>query len=136
MRKICSEEIGYILDRHKWWIKGQTVGLFEEEQGFAEQAVMVGCDLRNMDFSDSVLSFADLRDSDLSGANLRNADLRGADLRGANLSGADLKWANVSGANFENTELSGTNFFRTNVRGAKINGLIMFKAIQKGAIGP
>src|SRR5262245_58336900 len=63
-------------------------------------AILVGQDLRGVNFSDANLSEANftnsnLSEADLSNANLIWADFSGADLTGANLSGAKLNHATM-----------------------------------------
>ena len=72
-----------------------------------------GCDLTEIDLSESFLAGVDL-----SGADLSNADLSGADLRNAVLSGAFLEDADLSGANLRSADLTGADLTGANLVGA------------------
>ena len=73
-------------------------------------SIMEGVDLTAANLSAANLSRADLTAANFYKANLFNADLRGADLRGAelayaNLLNADLRGASITGADFSNAIL-------------------------------
>ncbi len=107
--------------------------------------VLVGADLREINFSDVNLGevslrgvnlrkadlsrkiLRDLRDANLEGANLRGADLKGADLSGANLQGANLRMADLSravmiGTKLERVQLGWATLRYLNLEGANLEG--------------
>ena len=71
-----------------------------------------GFNLRNINFSQSVMI----------GINLRNADLRKANLIGAFLRNADLRFANLSEARITNADLSGALFEETIMPDGTVQG--------------
>jgi uncharacterized protein YjbI with pentapeptide repeats len=71
-----------------------------------------GCDLTEIDLSESFLAGVDL-----SGADLSDADLSGADLGSAVLSGAFLKDADLSRANLRDADLTGADLTGANLEG-------------------
>ena len=103
MRKISSERVKAIIERHKHWLNKDCDG-WEEMQA----------DLNHADLHD-----ADLRHADLRGATLHGSDFRRADLRGANLTYSDLTYVNLAYANLKDTILFGTNLYKANLNGAE-----------------
>ena len=71
LRKITTEELKEILEKHLKWSNGDPYGR--------------KADLRYADLSSADLRYADLSSADLRSANLRSANLRSTDLRSANL---------------------------------------------------
>ena len=109
MRTFSNEELNYILENHKSWLKpgGKSSG----------RAVLIGAKL-----SKANLREANLREANLSEAYLSEAYLTGADLRGANLRGSNLIWADLTGANLREANLRGAYLTGANLRGADLRG--------------
>ena len=95
-----------------------------------------GCDLQNVDLSNSNLNKAVFFVSDLSMTNLENSNLQGADIYMSNLDKANLKnsnlenstisesiltHANLTNTNLQNANLWNTKFEGSNLTGSKIN---------------
>jgi uncharacterized protein YjbI with pentapeptide repeats len=73
------------------------------------RAQLQSCDLRGANFSNRVLSDADLSGSVLAGATLRFTEFVGANLYCCDLRGADASYANFSHADLRGAILSGCN---------------------------
>jgi hypothetical protein len=96
-----------------------------------ETNLIVGADLRGIDFSHADMSWAALHCANLQGvdmqvANLRYADLRGAALQGSFLQGsnlhyANLRYADLRGANLRHSDLHGADMQGANMQGANID---------------
>lgn len=83
--------------------------------------------LREVNFSNTILTKAELYLSFLNGADLSKADLNQANLHGADLSGANLQEADLSGAslrevNFKNANLGGANLRKADLTKAYLVG--------------
>ena len=68
----------------------------------AKARSLYSAELRNLDFSDSNLSYASLAWTNLCGSDLSGTDLRGADLRGSDMSTADIKGAILYESKYNN----------------------------------
>jgi uncharacterized protein YjbI with pentapeptide repeats len=94
------------------------------------QAILTNANLDRMD-----LTWANLRRANLRGANIMGTELYAADLKDANLAGASLNVSNlqealVAGADLTKVDLSGaclvqTDFTKANLRGAHLDGAIL-----------
>ena len=96
--------------------------------------------LEQINFSQSILTNAELVDTNFKGANLCNTDLRGAnltgaDLTGANLSGAYLSRADLRGANLTDAKLEDTQF-KVTIYDSETIFPEGFDYKNSGAVGP
>ena len=106
MRRISTEKLKDVLDRHYKW-------LLEEKGG-------VPADLSYTDLSKADLSYARLELANLYHADLSNANLSKTNLCGADLSNADLSGANLSGSWLYAANLSKTRLYETNLSNATL----------------
>jgi len=74
--------------------------------------VILGDDLRDVNFTNANLKGADLEGADLSGADMRGSFLKSALLNQANLTNANLAFANMIRAEVTNADLTDANFYR------------------------
>lgn len=81
---------------------------------FSEDSAAVA-NLANVDFSNAVLSWADLAQANLTNTNLNKADIGGAQLFGANLTNTNLSEAWLTDTNLSYTYLKGTIFTQANL---------------------
>lgn len=95
-------------------------------------AFFKGSNLRNADFSDSVLYGTNFENSNLESANLENADLEGAHLINSNLTNANLSRSNLKLANFDGAVLDGADF--SNVRKLKAEQLKRVQSIKNARL--
>lgn len=115
-----------------------------------------GCDLQNVNLSNSNLNKAVFFYSDLSMANLSNSNLQGSDIYMSNLNKADLtnsnleksyirestlNHANLTNTNLQDTDLINTTFEGSNLTGSNINNTACFvnekiKGINSAKIDP
>ena len=125
MRTFSNEELNYILENHKSWLKpgGKSSG----------RAVLIGAKLSKANLREANLSEANLSEAYLSEAYLTGADLRGANLRGSNLIWADLTGANLREANLREANLRGAYLTGANLRGADLRGSYLIWADFTGA---
>ena len=106
-------------------------------------ARLVGCDLSQMDFSNSLLGGADLTSANLVNCHLNRADLRrtiftNGKLEGTNFSQAILYKTNLSrttcvDANFANTVISQSNLSRGTFTKASFNGTMFIDTVLTNA---
>ena len=125
MRTFSNEELNYILENHKSWLKpgGKSSG----------RAVLIGAKLSKANLREANLREANLSEAYLSEAYLTGADLRGANLRGSNLIWADLTGANLREANLREANLRGAYLTGANLRGADLRGSYLIWADFTGA---
>lgn len=141
---ITQQEFEQALRQHRTWLDNRQRGARLQLSGY---------DLRNLTFTNCVLTEADLSGCDLSGtalgpitlaqtdlsravlrgATLRKADLALAKLDGADLTGAELSEANVSrvsavGALFTKVTCDRTDFTQANLAGSKFDEARLFEA--------
>lgn len=110
---------------------------FRAAERNGRRAVLLRCDLSNLDLGGIDLSGADLIECDLSGSDLSNAKLSRATLVGccfaeSNLNGADLSGANLSGADFADTDLRGADLSEAVFFGAKLRHAEMGESPSTG----
>ena len=123
MRKITTEELKEILDKHRQW-------LIDHDDG--ERANLSNVDLCNVNLYGVNLAYANMQDADLRWvdlqcanlqyANLRNADLHHADLEYANLYCADLRGSDFRDANLQCANLNSSDLRCANLRYADLRG--------------
>ena len=109
---------------------------------------LIGVNLRNANFTntilgDAVLIQADLQDANcsaaylytanLSGSRLNNADFTGADLAYANLTGASLHGTNLSRADLTGIDFTGIDLTETNLDGATLTGVRPMKLMLRSS---
>ena len=149
MRKISSEELSEILEKHEQWLqdegKGERANLSAANlSGLNLVGVNLQCanlhqaDLRNTSLQDANLkgvnlSFADLSGANLKGVTLRAASMQSVDLSYANLSYADLYSAFLDTACLVNAKLYATDLGSTNLRGVDMSGADLENTIFQGA---
>ena len=94
-----------------------------------EGALFYTASMKNSEWVDADLSFADLGGANLRGAKLKGTNFTGASLKStwlqdANLAGAKLKRTNLEGADFDNTDVTGVDFrFVRGLRGVQLAGM-------------
>jgi uncharacterized protein YjbI with pentapeptide repeats len=89
-------------------------------EAVAAKLPMRRLDLTNADLSGMELSGQDFSDAVLSGANLKRATLNQARFSNAKLQGADLSYASLQGADFTRAEVARANFCDANLEGAQL----------------
>lgn len=149
VRKISSEELSEILEKHEQWLqdegKGERANLSAANlSGLNLVGVNLQCanlhqaDLRNTSLQDANLkgvnlSFADLSGANLTGVTLRASSMQSVDLSYANLSHADLYSAFLDTACLVNAKLYATDLGSTNLRGVDMSGADLENTIFQGA---
>ena len=133
MRKVSSEELNEMLEKHELWLKrekgGERADLSYTDLTYDEFicANLKRINLKGADLQYADLSYADLRYADLRYANLNNsraeyADLGGADLSYADLSDTNLSYASLVNANLTNTDSSNAKLNHANLKHAILRG--------------
>jgi uncharacterized protein YjbI with pentapeptide repeats len=84
-------------------LSGANFTLWEERDlGGAPTTGLIRCN-----FTEAIMTGANVRGLSLASSVFRNSDLRGADLREADFSGADLTGANLAGAQVDGAKFDG-----------------------------
>lgn len=149
MRKISSEELSEILEKHEQWLQDEGKG----ERANLSAANLSGLNLANVNLQYANLHHVNLQDAFLQGVNLKGADLsfaelggaylKDATLREANMENVDLSYANLSYASLHgvcltmaylvNTKLYATDLGYANLKKADMRGADLRKTIFQGA---
>jgi hypothetical protein len=94
------------------------------------RVIMVGADLRGVNFQDVNLEHADLRASDISGVSFSGRNLRYIDLRGATAHGTSFQGASLYGAKMQGLEAFGADFRNSDMRQANLGGIYLEGAMM------
>lgn len=138
MKKLTSNELKEILDKHNKWLAnepdGECANLSDADlRGFCLRGVqLAGANLCSADLSEVDFSYADLRCANLSCAKLSYAYLYGTGLHNAILRGANLSCANLSDANLSHASLYAANLYNADLSGANITGANLYCADLSG----
>ena len=101
-----------------------------------KRAIIVGADLRGLDFSDSKLTFARFRDCLAAGLKLRRADLAASRLENVQADRADFTDANLSSAYLERVLLRNAAMAGVNMANATLHEVDFSDANLQDAILP
>lgn len=115
LRKITTEELNEILEKHKIYLNKSC----EDWKNYRADLSYV--DLKGVNLENVNLAYANLNDANLEKANLKNANFNYASFIHANLNGTDLKDANLKNANLNYTSFIRANLACVDFEKAKLN---------------
>lgn len=139
MRKVSSEELNEMLEKHELWLNrekgGERADLSYTDLAYDE---FICANLKRINLKGANLQYADLSFADLRRADLRYADLRYANLNSsiaeyADLGGADLAYTDLSDTNLSYASLVNANLTNADSNNAKLNHANLKHAILRGA---
>jgi uncharacterized protein YjbI with pentapeptide repeats len=92
MEKLSKSKIKEIIQKHKYWLKGNKI------KG------------KRADFSEKILKIVNFRKAKLQNANFKNSKLKIIEFVEADLKNASFENAELTKVDFHNANLTGTNF--------------------------